>query len=39
VLTPEESAKYEHLALQELGPDCARWLATGDLADGFGKAV
>lgn len=39
VLTAEESAKYERLTFRELGPDCARWLATGDLADGFGKAA
>ena len=29
VLTPEESQKYEALALEQLGPDCAEWLATG----------
>lgn len=29
VLTDEESALYERLALEKLGPDCARWLATG----------
>jgi len=28
-LSPEESQKYERLALQNLGDDCARWLATG----------
>jgi aryl sulfotransferase len=39
ILTAEESAKYDRLALSELGPDCARWLTTGDLADGFGKAT
>jgi aryl sulfotransferase len=38
-LTAEESAKYERLALSQLEPDCARWLATGDLADGIGKAA
>ncbi|HEY9218220.1 MAG TPA: sulfotransferase domain-containing protein [Phenylobacterium sp.] len=32
VLTPEESARYEALALEKLGPACARWLATGQLA-------
>ncbi|MBP7002333.1 sulfotransferase domain-containing protein [Amaricoccus sp.] len=31
VLTPAESAKYERLALENLGPDCARWLAGGSL--------
>ncbi len=29
VLSPEENAEYEARALQELGPECARWLATG----------
>jgi len=32
VLTAEESRKYERLALENLGPDCARWLAKGGLA-------
>ena len=31
VLSAAESAAYEVKALQELGPDCARWLATGEL--------
>ena len=31
VLTAEESAAYEAKALEKLGPDCARWLATGEL--------
>ena len=30
VLTPEEIADYEALALQKLGPACAHWLATGE---------
>ena len=30
VLTAEDSAAYEAMALEKLGPDCARWLATGD---------
>ena len=30
VLSAEESAAYEAKALEELGPDCARWLATGE---------
>jgi aryl sulfotransferase len=35
VLSPEESARYERIALMQLGPECARWLATGKLpADG-----
>jgi aryl sulfotransferase len=29
-LTAEESAAYEARAVAELGPDCARWLATGE---------
>lgn len=30
-LTPEEIADYEARAVRELGPDCAHWLATGEL--------
>jgi len=30
VLSAEESAAYERMALEKLGPDCARWLATGE---------
>jgi aryl sulfotransferase len=30
VLTPEESFAYEQMALEKLGPDCAKWLATGE---------
>lgn len=29
-LTPEEVAEYEARAIQELGPECAQWLAHGD---------
>lgn len=29
VLTPADCAAYEHMAVEKLGPDCARWLATG----------
>lgn len=29
-LTPAECAEYEARALRELGPGCARWLATGE---------
>ena len=29
-LAPEEVAEYEARAVQELGPECARWLATGE---------
>jgi aryl sulfotransferase len=31
VLTADESSKYEALAVAELGAECARWVATGDL--------
>ena len=31
VLRPEQVAAYEAMALERLGPDCARWLATGQL--------
>ena len=30
VLTAEESAEYERRAVDELGPECAHWLATGE---------
>jgi aryl sulfotransferase len=30
VLSPEESFAYERMALEKLGPDCARWLASGE---------
>ena len=29
-LTPEEIAEYEARAVQELGPECAHWLFTGE---------
>lgn len=29
-LTPEEVTEYETRAVDELGPECARWLATGE---------
>lgn len=32
VLTPAEIAEYEARAVEELGGECARWLATGDMA-------
>jgi aryl sulfotransferase len=32
VLTAEESVEYEQIAVSQLGPECARWLATGELA-------
>jgi aryl sulfotransferase len=31
VLTARDVAEYEARALDELGPECARWLATGEL--------
>ena len=31
VLNDEDSAMYEALALEKLGPECAHWLATGEL--------
>ncbi len=31
VLTSEESAEYEQIAVNQLGSDCAKWLATGEL--------
>ena len=32
-LTDAESAEYEARALAELGPECAHWLATGEVAE------
>ena len=29
-LTPDDVAEYEARALQELGPEAAHWLATGE---------
>jgi aryl sulfotransferase len=31
VLQPDEVEKYERRAVKELGPECARWLATGEM--------
>jgi aryl sulfotransferase len=31
VLTAEESAQYEKIAVSQLGPECVQWLATGEL--------
>ena len=39
VLSREESMKYERLALENLGPDCARWLAKGTLAQRVAAAA
>ena len=33
VLSADESRKYEEMALRNLGPDCAHWLATGERRD------
>ena len=30
VLTPEDVAAYDARAIEELGPACAHWLATGE---------
>jgi aryl sulfotransferase len=30
VLTPADSLAYEQMAVEKLGPDCARWLMTGE---------
>ncbi len=32
-LTPADSAEYEAKAIEELGPECAHWLATGEIAN------
>jgi hypothetical protein len=34
VLSPEEIETYEALAVEELGDECAHWLATGALPPG-----
>lgn len=31
VLTAEDNARYEKLAIEKLGSNCARWLATGEI--------
>lgn len=31
VLTPDESLAYERMAAEKLGPEAARWLATGEI--------
>lgn len=33
MLSPEESAKYERLAVEKLGDACAHWLNTGQRTD------
>jgi aryl sulfotransferase len=37
VLSAEESARYEQMALEQLGPDCAAWLAAGERAERLGQ--
>jgi aryl sulfotransferase len=31
VLPKEDSDRYENMVKENLGKDCARWLATGDM--------
>ncbi|MDX6750462.1 sulfotransferase domain-containing protein [Geminicoccaceae bacterium 1502E] len=31
ILSPEESARYEAMAMEKLGPACAHWLKTGEM--------
>jgi len=39
ILTAEDCARYEARALAELGPDCARWLATGAMPAAMAQAA
>ena len=39
VLTARDVAEYEARALHELGPACARWLATGELPPSIGRGA
>lgn len=39
ILTAEDCARYEARALAELGPDCARWLATGAMPAAMARAA
>ncbi|MBX9698083.1 MAG: sulfotransferase domain-containing protein [Acetobacteraceae bacterium] len=39
VLTAEDCSRYEARALAELGPACARWLATGEMPAALAKAA
>ena len=32
MLTAEDNRRYEAIARAKLGPDCAHWLATGEMA-------
>jgi aryl sulfotransferase len=38
-LSPEESRRYEDMAAQKLGPDCARWLATGEMDEDVSRLL
>jgi aryl sulfotransferase len=33
ILSETDSARYESLVLEKLGPECAHWLATGEMPD------
>jgi len=33
ILTADDNARYEAMALEQLGPDCAAWLKTGERPD------
>jgi hypothetical protein len=37
-LTPEDCARYERVAVEQLGEACARWLATGERRDRSAEA-
>jgi aryl sulfotransferase len=39
VLTAEDCRRYEAMALRQLGPDCARWLATGAIPQAMRDAA
>ena len=39
VLTVQDSLDYERLAVEKLGPDCARWLACGKAGPGKARAA
>jgi len=39
VLSAEESRRYETLAVEQLGEECAHWLATGEIAPAIKKAA
>jgi aryl sulfotransferase len=39
VLTVADSARYERMAIEKLGPDCARWLAEGSASQAIDAAA